>query len=170
MTLDWIKPTSERRNNFVVWKCKCHCGNAVYVTSVSKKQSCGCVPKRSRPAKPTYDLTGKVFGFTTALRYKQGIWTCRCACGNLHQTTTGNLNAGLVNSCGCGLARKRKGLSKTSEYQVWNAMMHRCYSENHPAYKNYGALGKTVTKRWHEFENFLEGCIVTGKQIGRAHV
>lgn len=33
-------------------------------------------------------------------------------------------------------------------------MMSRCYQRRHISYRNYGAKGIRVCKRWHSFENF----------------
>lgn len=42
-----LEITPERKNNSVVWKCRCQCGNIAYVTAASLKnkgtQSCGCI-------------------------------------------------------------------------------------------------------------------------------
>lgn len=42
-----LEPTKERRGSYIVWKCKCDCGNICYVTSYNLKakitQSCGCL-------------------------------------------------------------------------------------------------------------------------------
>ena len=44
-----VRPTEERRQRFVVWECKCDCGNTAYVTSGMLKcgntSSCGCLRK-----------------------------------------------------------------------------------------------------------------------------
>ena len=44
-----VRPTEERRQRFVVWECKCDCGNTVHVTSGMLKcgntSSCGCLRK-----------------------------------------------------------------------------------------------------------------------------
>ena len=41
-------------------------------------------------------------------------------------------------------------------YDVWYAMMNRCYNPLHPRYDNYGGSGVTVCDRWHEYNDFLE--------------
>lgn len=55
--------------------------------------------------KPTDDLTGKKFGRLTAIEpiYENNIrkWRCKCECGNEKITTTSQLNAGYIKSCGC---------------------------------------------------------------------
>lgn len=42
-----LEITPERKNNSVVWKCRCQCGNIAYVTAASLKnkgtQSCRCI-------------------------------------------------------------------------------------------------------------------------------
>lgn len=40
-------------------------------------------------------------------------------------------------------------------YNTWQSMMNRCYNENHPSYKFYGAKGVTVSPVWHSFEYFV---------------
>ena len=44
-----IEPTKGRRDNSVIWKCKCDCGNVTYVSSGNivggKVKSCGCLQK-----------------------------------------------------------------------------------------------------------------------------
>jgi hypothetical protein len=44
----------------------------------------------------------------------------------------------------------RHGMSKCPEYNIWSAMLTRCYNPNHPAFQNYGGRGITVYSRWRE--------------------
>jgi len=44
----------------------------------------------------------------------------------------------------------------TSEYKSWNMMKQRCYNPNYDGYKDYGARGIKICKRWEVFINFLE--------------
>lgn len=39
-------------------------------------------------------------------------------------------------------------------YSTWAAMLSRCYVENDPNFKNYGARGISVCERWWHFKNF----------------
>jgi len=48
------------------------------------------------------------------------------------------------------------GHKNSKIYNVHKNMMGRCYNPNNPQYKNYGARGIKVCKRWHDFVNFLE--------------
>lgn len=42
-------------------------------------------------------------------------------------------------------------------YRTWQDMKRRCYNEKRPEYKNYGARGIKVCKRWlKDFWNFAE--------------
>ncbi len=111
------------------------------------------------------DLSGRRFGRWTALRrwpYSLG-WVCRCSCRSktVRIVLTTNLTGGKSRSCGClketNPAHITHGLSKTSpEYVVWKGMRARCSNPRHKSYKDYGARGITVCKRWNSFENFLK--------------
>lgn len=46
------------------------------------------------------------------------------------------------------------GLSDSSEYKIWQLMKERSFNKNNPGYKNYGARGIIMCKRWLKFENF----------------
>jgi len=63
----------------------------------------------------------------------------------------------------------RHGYAKTKTYEVWKAMKYRCNNPKQQAYKNYGARGITVCKRWHTFSNFAidMGTRPKGKSIDR---
>lgn len=41
-------------------------------------------------------------------------------------------------------------------YRTWHSMLKRCYLENEPSYKNYGARGINVDERWWHFMNFVD--------------
>lgn len=46
-------------------------------------------------------------------------------------------------------------LSGTYTYKSWKEMRKRCFNKNHKSYKDYGALGITVCKRWDDYLLFL---------------
>jgi len=54
-------------------------------------------------------------------------------------------------------------------YISWGRMMTRCYNPKSDRYKNYGAKGIRVTRRWHDFRLFLKdtGERPEGKSLGR---
>lgn len=39
-------------------------------------------------------------------------------------------------------------------YDIWHAMIDRCYNEKNYRFKWYGGIGVTVCEEWHMFENF----------------
>jgi hypothetical protein len=58
-------------------------------------------------------LSGQKFGKLTVIRRtfspynerskrRNGYWLCLCDCGNYNKASTGNLRAGVIQSCGCG--------------------------------------------------------------------
>lgn len=118
------------------------------------------------------DLTGKVFGRLTVLRFagssprKHRLWECRCECGVVRNVRACTLLAGEAHSCGCGSREAastnnlrhgcgRAGAKRTPEYQSWSGMIQRCTNPKNTAWKNYGARGITVCERWRDFANFL---------------
>lgn len=52
------------------------------------------------------DITGKVYGDLTVLRYEKPKWRCRCLCGTEVLIPGGNLRTGNTSSCGCRRRRK----------------------------------------------------------------
>lgn len=40
-------------------------------------------------------------------------------------------------------------------YSRWRSMLHRCYSKSNHKYHIYGALGVTVSERWHNLSNYI---------------
>jgi len=99
-----IKKTNKRAQGYVIWSCKCDCGNFKEIPSKhlldGKTNSCGC----QTAAK---DLTGQRFGKLIAIHSTgkrtggKVIWICRCDCGNFKEVHTSNLLSGTTNSCGC---------------------------------------------------------------------
>lgn len=108
------------------------------------------------------DITGKKYGKLTVVRlsYRDDVgrlrWCCRCSCGKQCVVAGTSLRLGTTKSCGCARkdARRTHGLSKSSEYASWMAMMHRCENPGRTSYADYGGRGISVCKRWQKFENF----------------
>lgn len=50
--------------------------------------------------------------------------------------------------------RYTHGMTGTSEFHTWDAMLQRCENPNNPHYHHYGGRGITVCEAWHKFENF----------------
>ena len=121
-----------------------------------------------RGGKNFKDLTGQRFKHLTVLcrapnrgRGRTAWWVCVCECGQTVVVDGGHLRTGHTQSCGClhtahaSQINRRHGASRTQEYFVWKGMHARCRLPSNPQFKNYGARGITVCKRWDQFENFL---------------
>jgi hypothetical protein len=124
-----------------------------------------------RPQGRILDLRGVKFGHWLVLRLDpepcrypgstQRRWLCRCDCGIERVVFGGALRSGRSKSCRSGVHHHRlthghcRFGRATRIYEVWHAMMQRCYNPNHRAYANYGGRGITVCERWHDFLNFL---------------
>lgn len=47
------------------------------------------------------------------------------------------------------------GFSRTRTYQVWRAMLCRCFNKKHKHHRHYGGRGITVHIDWMKFDGFL---------------
>lgn len=96
-------------------------------------------------------------------------WLCECDCGDTLIVRGHQIRSERTRSCGClareaaatncrNRARHGEGSNgkETPEYRCWANMLSRCNNTNHRLFKNYGARGIKVCKRWHTYENFLE--------------
>lgn len=96
-------------------------------------------------------------GYRMAGQRSRRHYRCRCDCGAEVVAHQGPLASGQKTSCGC-LTRERRtthGQSKTRVYAVWRAMHARCSNPRNQQYKNYGARGIRVCKRWRDFAAFI---------------
>ena len=109
-----VRLTDERRNNKVIWECKCDCGNVVNVKSTllirGNTSSCGCLHKEKIKEcweKSVSNLTGQRFGRLVAVRAtderrnNKVVWECKCDCGNTVSVIGTLLTTGKTASCGC---------------------------------------------------------------------
>lgn len=117
------------------------------------------------------DISGHKFGRLTVIKFshvgkrRELIWLCRCDCGESRFVVISHLISGHSKSCGCLSREKARdrgkklltkhGMHKTVEYQCWISMRARCINKKNCNFKNYGARGISVSKRWMEsFEAF----------------
>ena len=102
-----VESTSERKNGYTIWICKCDCGNIVRVPSRFLKNSwssfCGCEGKKEA----FEDLTGKRFGKLKVISrreerddHRRILWNCVCDCGNTIIAPCGQLRNGYRRSSG----------------------------------------------------------------------
>jgi hypothetical protein len=108
----------------------------------------------------------------------QIAYVCDCKCGTKGVVVTSrNLRKGHTKSCGClqierVIAASTKhsqavGGKLTQVYRIWIEMKQRCYNKSNKRYKQYGARGIRVCKRWKEsFENFAKD--MGPRPLGRA--
>lgn len=92
-----LKKLDERENRYVVWLCRCDCGNEIKVNTRhlmrGTVKDCGCIPENSAKRGPVAeDLTGRRFGKLVAVKKMESKngrtrWECRCDCGNMHIST-----------------------------------------------------------------------------------
>jgi len=112
-------------------------------------------------SRPIVDLTGKRFGYWTVFalhpqRYRNGAtrWLSRCICGEERAVSGSDLRQGGSKSCGCGQRRlTTHGLSNSRTYQIWAAMLQRCFNPRHRSYPYY--RDRKPPQRWLNFANFF---------------
>lgn len=104
-----IGTTEQRKNGYMVWRCKCGCGNEMLLDTRAlqrgTKKDCGCETKLPPGVR---DLKNARFGQLTVLEATQErgrggsvVWKCRCDCGNVVYAPRSQLTSGYKKSCGC---------------------------------------------------------------------
>lgn len=108
-------------------------------------------------------LEGMMFGRLSVLDYAgNASYRCICSCGKEVFVSSGALNRGATNSCGClraeliGNNRASHRLSDTKEHYVWREMRQRCTNPANHKYNTYGGRGITVCERWSDFRLFMQ--------------
>jgi hypothetical protein len=125
------------------------------------------------PPKYAQDLTGRRFGFWTALSpideplppHSHGRtrrkWLCRCDCGHESEVQVYRLLYGDSRSCGCRRIElqspsvRTHGRTLTPEHRAWIGLRGRCTKPSSKLYPQYGGRGITVCPEWDSFEQFL---------------
>lgn len=137
--LEVIASTSERKNGYTVWNCRCDCGGERMLDTRTLQRGtirdCGCQTKVPPGAS---DLTGRRFGRLVAVtptdRREHGcvVWRCLCDCNNVVYVSTHQLICGYTKSCGCwghpplkDFIGKRFGHLEVIGYEGKRAGMHR---------------------------------------------
>ena len=168
---NWIDRTGQRHGKLVFlenlegtrWKCLCDCGNETVISTLNLSRTRGC-----RHCAKRKDITGERRGLLVAQSVESGVvkgrhplWTFLCDCGNTIQGTVREFHANWIRSCGC----------HDSTFGSWSSMMARCYDERNNRYHVYGGRGITVTKRWHDFDTFVQDMGERPKRhnLGRQH-
>lgn len=96
-----------------------------------------------------------------------------CDCGVTRMYSLHSLRNGDTKSCGClqrDSTRERfttHGLTNHPLFDVWQAMLKRCYVPHDPQFKDYGGRGIFVIEIWQEgIVPFYEWAVVNGYQSG----
>lgn len=114
--------------------------------------------------RPCVDLSGKRFGTITVIKRGENSssgdarWHGICDCGRPTFSCGYRLVSGKVHSCrGCACKKNATthGATDTKEFYAWSAMIQRCCDPQSESYKDYGARGIKVCKRWRNFEAFI---------------
>jgi len=114
------------------------------------------------------NLVGQTFGKLTVLskaksKHRKSRWNCKCTCGNKTTVYWDTLKKGNVKSCGCLKLKPKKasqiykthGMSKSPEYNTWQAIKQRCYNKKYKQYRDYGGRGISMCNEWYNsFEQF----------------
>lgn len=113
-----------------------------------------------------FDHSGIRYGRLTPVRFVPGrrksTWLCLCDCGKEKEVSTHHFLSGATTSCGCynkermAEKQRRHGMYFSRQFKVWKSMVARCLKPYNTSYKNYGARGISVCKRWMKWENFWE--------------
>ena len=134
-------------------------------------------------ANPAKDLIGQTFGFLTVTKRagttvntvnQCATWKCECKCGNVVIRRSQYLRAPHrthPRSCGCQHGNRTHGGSHSVLFYKWEGMRERCYNPSCKDYRNWGARGITMCKRWRDsFKNFradMEATYRPGLSLGR---
>lgn len=188
--------TSEKKNGFPVWLCRCDCGNTVLLDTRwikrGTKTDCGCITKLPVGAK---DIAGQRFGRLTAIEPtgERGyggclMWYCLCDCGNYVDVPVKQLTSGYKKSCGCWghppiskLEGKRFGnltvlnyVEKREGQNYWHCICD-CGNEV-DVRENYLKCGHTVSCGCKQASQIIEnlklvdGTSVTILEAGKKHL
>lgn len=93
---------------------------------------------------------------------------CVCDCGTKRLVQMSSLLEDKSKSCGCLKEENLHGHGcwGTPEWAAWASMRSRCNDPQSKNFKNYGARGISVCKRWGTFENFISDM---GNKPSREH-
>lgn len=137
--LEVVAPTTERKNGYVVWRCRCDCGGEQLLDTRALQRGnvrdCGCKTKIPPGAS---DLTGQRYGNlfvvepTERRDHGSVIWRCLCNCDSVAYVSAHQLLCGYTKSCGClghpplkDFIGQRFGQLEVIGYQGKRSGMHR---------------------------------------------
>ena len=131
----------------------------IAIQTVQEKKSCGRRKSREQLSGRfgIIDVVGfvGVFHGGRAAKYK-----IRCDCGVEKEMWERSITHSRTGSCGClagaaiSSAKTTHGMTNSSEFKIWVAMIVRCTKRNAVNYADYGGRGISVCDRWMVFANF----------------
>lgn len=107
----------------------------------------------------TVDLSGRVFGALTVIKYEKSekekrFYQCICSCGRKCVIKGVNMINGYTKSCGCKKYKYGPDQEKTKKVRTsFYRMRFRCYG-NDPDHELYRIKGIVVSPDWQTFESF----------------
>jgi hypothetical protein len=148
-----IKPTGNKRRQYIEWECLCDCGNTTYVTSGDLNYgsviSCGCAIRDHAielGKSKKQDLLNQKFGMLTVIdKASNGDsgrvkWKCRCDCGEIIEVFACALKSGNSTSCGCSKSKGELFISKLLKSH--NILFTQQATFDSCRFKNTNALAK----------------------------
>lgn len=184
-----------KEKGYAFYNCRCICGNIRVVAKgdliSGKSTNCGCIASLNK--RDTEDITGKKFGYWTALKYNEveskktnsTMWDCQCECGNIRAINISSLKSGRSTNCGCHADDSRKEMAAQREKarpnwkklkKLYYAMIRRC-SPNDPEHAHYYDRGIKVCSDWTDpetgfdtFYNDMASTYKSGLTLDRINV
>jgi hypothetical protein len=90
-------------------------------------------------------------------------WRMICDCGTKPVCLAFGVKSGRILSCGCLQKEKTAalfrthGMSRSTEYHIWDAMIQRCTNPKANKFRLYGGRGIKVCERWRkDFQKFFD--------------
>lgn len=84
----------------------------------------------------------------------RSFWLWECDCGETVIRRADGVKCNDYKSCGCyynetrGKTNYTHGMTHSTEFKIWQAMIQRCTNDKIPHYHNYGGRGIKVCGRW----------------------
>lgn len=134
-----LEKLPERKNEHIVWKCQCDCGNIVNVSGYCLKSgntnSCGCYKSDRIRETNTVDMTGQRFGKLVVIERdfskgnnKKAYWKCLCDCGNYYSALGPDLRNGHTNSCGCLISKGEAKIRQLLQQANYNFTIQQSFN------------------------------------------
>lgn len=107
-----IEETPKRKDRSVIWKCKCSCGEEIFLSAkeLRNKGVCQCSkcgysrsPKKINIPSIIGNKYNRLKVIETTEKRSGGkiLYKCQCDCGNITFVTKTDLKSGHTKSCGC---------------------------------------------------------------------